>query len=464
LFYSLTPQLRANLTVNTDFAQAEVDARQVNLTRFSLLFPEKRDFFLDGTLFFDFASGDGDGGDTDILPFFSRRIGLNEKGAPQRINFGSKMTGQAGGYDIGLMQVQTGKEEGVLGENFAVMRIKRRMLRESYVGGIYTHRSTRGGVGEDARQTMGVDFRLATSTFRGSDNLSASGYLLRTTKPLDLGKNAAFGAELSYPNDPLTADFAYTEVQEHYDAAVGFARRTGFRSFNPEVSFGPRPRQHPWIRRFNFGSELLWIVDSRDNRLLTREVDLNVFQVELHSQDSMQMSVEPTFERLEEDFEIAPGVTLPAGQTYNFTRYRLEANTTSRRPLALSPEVEWGSFYSGNLLQFGLTANLRAAPGQMFAFTTEWNRASLAESRFYTRLYRVVAETQFNPRIALVNNVQYDSQSAIIGWQSRFRLIVKPGNDLYFVYIHNWVDDPLSNRTYTLDRRLSTKLLYTHRF
>ena len=93
----------------------------------------------------------------------------------------------------------------------------------------------------------------------------------------------------------------------------------------------------------------------------------------------------------------------------------------------------------------------------MFTFTNEWNRVSLAEGQFYTRLYRVIAETQFNPRIALVNNVQYDSQSAVIGWQSRFRWIVKPGNDLYFVYIHNWLDDPLVNRTYTLDRRLSSK-------
>src|SRR4029453_10401717 len=112
LFYNLTPQLRANLTVNTDFAQAEVDARQLNLTRFSLQFPEKRDFFLDGANFFDFASnggGGGGGGGGDLMPFFSRRIGLDERGTPQRINFGSKLTGQAGAYDIGVLQVQTGK-------------------------------------------------------------------------------------------------------------------------------------------------------------------------------------------------------------------------------------------------------------------------------------------------------------------------------------------------------------------
>ena len=100
----------------------------------------------------------------------------------------------------------------------------------------------------------------------------------------------------------------------------------------------------------------------------------------------------------------------------------------------------------------------------MFTFTSEWNRVSLAEGEFSTKLYRVIAETQLNPRISLVNNVQYDTQSAVIGWQSRFRWIVRPGSDFYFVYIHNWLDDPLTGRAYTLDRRLSTKALYTHRF
>lgn len=463
LFYNLTPQLRANLTVNTDFAQAEVDARQVNLTRFSLLFPEKRDFFLDGTLFFDFASGGGGGGSDDLIPFFSRRIGLDERGTPQRINFGSKLTGQAGAYDIGVLQVQTGEEEGIPGEDFAVMRIKRRMLRESYLGGLYTLRHPRGG-GIDTRQTIGVDFRLATAAFLGSENLSASGYLLNTTNPLDSGKNSAFGAELSYPNDPLNGQVKYAEIQENYDAAVGFTRRTGFRNINPRVTFSPRPRQHPWIRRFNFGGDVGWFLDPRDNRLLTREVDVTAFQVDLHTQDSMQFHVVPTYELLEENFRIAPGVTLPVGQRYSFTRYRVQGSTSSRRQLSLSPEIEWGSFYSGDLRRLTLTTNLRAAPGQMFTFTSEWNRVSLAEGQFDTRLYRVIAETQFNPRIALVNNVQYESQSAVIGWQSRFRWIIKPGNDLYFVYIHNWLDDPLVNRRYTLDRRLSSKILYTHRF
>ena len=464
-FYNLTPSLRANLTLNTDFAQAEVDERQVNLTRFSLLFPEKRDFFLDGSLFFDFASAGGE----SLIPFQSRRIGLDENNTPQRINFGGKLTGQAGAFDIGVLQVQTAdetddREDGSPGEDFTVIRLKRRVFRESYFGGIYTLRDTRGA-GDARRQTMGLDFRLATSTFRGSDNLGLTGYFLRTTDPLGAdGRNSAFGAELDYPNDPLSMAVGYQEIQENYDAAIGFTRRTGFRNVNQTIEFSPRPSRHPWIRVFNFGATTDWFLDPVDNSLLTRETDFTAIGIETHRQDSVEFHVLPTYERLERDFRIAPGVTLPAGSEYGFTRFRIQGETTSRRPVAFSPQLEWGEFFSGTRLTIANAVEYRAAPGHMFTFTNEWNRVSLAEGQFYTKLYRFIAETQFNPRISLVNNIQYDTQSNVIGWQSRFRWIVTPGSDLYFVYVHNWVDDPVRGETYTLDRRLSSKVLYTYRF
>ena len=475
LFYNITPSLRTNLTVNTDFAQTQVDARQTNLTRFSLLFPEQRDFFLDGSLFFNFETGVGGGGGgagrgggQTLIPFQSRRIGLDDENTPQRINFGGKLTGQVGALDIGVLQVQTGDETdeeagGSLGEDFTVVRLKRRMFRESHLGALYTLRHTRGGAVDD-RQTIGVDLRLATSTFRGSDNLSATAYFLRTANPLDtIGKNSAFGAVLAYPNDPLDLRIGFQEVQENYEAAVGFTRRTGFRHIKPQVRFSPRPRQHPWIRRFNFGAAMNWFLEPVDNRLLTREIDITAIEIDTHSQDSIQFHLLPTYELLEEDFTIAPDVTLRTGQEYGFTRFRVAGRTAARRPLSVSPQVEWGEFFSGDRLRLNTTVNVRAAPGHFYTFTHEWNRVSLAEGAFTTTLYRAIAETQFNPRISLVNNVQYDTQSAIIGWQARFRWIVTPGSDLYIVYIHNWLDDPVTGQTYTLDRRLSSKVLYTHR-
>ncbi|MGE3842131.1 MAG: DUF5916 domain-containing protein [Vicinamibacterales bacterium] len=468
VFYNVTPGLRATLTFNTDFAQAEVDQRQVNLTRFSLFFPEKRDFFLDGSLFFDFADGQSGGGGgggppVELTPFFSRRIGLGARGQPQPINFGAKVTGQVGAFDVGLLQVQTRADGSLSGEDFTVLRAKRRMLRQSYVGAIYTRRSARDAAVDD-RQTVGLDFGLGTSTLMGSQNLQLSGFLLHATNPSASGRNNAFGLELDFPNDPWDAQMEYREVQENYDAAVGFTNRTGFRQYNPRLSFSPRPDDHPWIRSFSFEANMDWFVSPHSNTTLTREIEFTPFEIDLHSQDTVGFSVIPSYERLEEDFEISDGVTLPVGTDYHFTRYKVEGETANRRMVAVSPSIEWGSFYSGRRTEVAMELEIRVRPGLKFTAVSEWNRISLAEGRFSTRLFRGVAETLFGPWLSLVNNVQYDSQSAELGWQSRFRWILKPGNDLYLVYIHNWVDDPLERRFRTLDRRGSSKVLYTHRF
>jgi hypothetical protein len=172
----------------------------------------------------------------------------------------------------------------------------------------------------------------------------------------------------------------------------------------------------------------------------------------------------PTYERLDEDFDIAPDVTLPVGREYRFTRYRVQARTARRRVITVEPQVEWGDFYSGDRLELTLDVDVRARPGVMFFLSSEWNRVSLTEGQFYTKLFRGISELQFNPWMSLVNNVQYDTQSRALGWQSRFRWIVRPGSDLYVVYLHNWLDDPVNRRFSTLDRRAASKVLYTYRF
>ena len=197
LFYNFTPSLRGNLTLNTDFAQTEVDQRLVNLTRFPLRFQEKRDFFLDGSGYFDFASNEvrsfrrGGGfrpsGVPRTEPFFSRRIGLGPDGVPQAIDVGGKLTGQMGAQDIGFVHVRTGAQttslgESAAGEDFTVFRLKRRVFTQSYVGSFFTRRAARVEGASDLF-TSGIDFRLATSAFRGSENLSVAGYLLGSTSP-----------------------------------------------------------------------------------------------------------------------------------------------------------------------------------------------------------------------------------------------------------------------------------------
>ena len=130
----------------------------------------------------------------------------------------------------------------------------------------------------------------------------------------------------------------------------------------------------------------------------------------------------------------------------------------------MTPIYEFGSFYDGTRLRTALDLNVRIRPGVIIYTSTEWNRVELVEGKFETRLFRIIPELQFSPWISWVNNVQYDTQSAVVGWQSRFRWILKPGNDIYVVYTHNWLDDPLQQRIYTLDRRVASKVLYTQRF
>lgn len=475
LFYNVTPSLRAVLTVNTDFAETEVDQRLVNLTRFPLFFPEKRTFFLDGATFFDFYRGGGGGGGpggggggggggfaaSPVRPFFSRRVGLRD-GQPQPIDVGAKLTGQIGRQDVGLLFVRTRDTDDQIGEDFAVMRLKRRFWSQSYVAGIYTGRHARSG---DAPidGTAGLDVRLATSRFRGRQNLEFDAFLLWTRDRLGMGDNLAYGTRIGFPNEPWSGNLSYEVVGANHHPTLGFVSRTGYKNLNPRFAFQPRPANHRWIRRFDFTLDSNLLVDRHD-RWLTRDIDWQVIRVETHSQDGIGFNVQPQYERLEEDFEIADGVVLPAGEDYQFTRYRVGFNTANRRPVSVRGGYEWGGFFSGTRREVTANIGLRPRPGIRVQFEHERNEITLAEGGFVTRLYRLISDTQFNPWMFVVANVQFDTVSKVLGWQTRLRWTLTPGNDVFVVYTHNWIDDDRLSRFRTLDRRGAAKVVYTHRF
>ena len=451
--YNITPSLRAVGTINTDFAETEVDTRRVNLTRFPLFFPEKRGFFLDGATFFDFPNN----------AFFSRRIGLTG-GQPQRIIGGGKVTGQAGRQDVGLLYVRTGEDQGAIGENFLVARVRRRTLQQSYFGALYTVRDAPSDT-TAAQHTAGVDFRLATSSFRKNKNLFFTGYLVgNSTVGHASGGRAAFGAMLDYPNDVIDMSMAFQEVQEQYNPAVGFTARREFRRYTPEARWNPRPVGNRLIRRFGFGAQPN-VYTNLQGGLETVDGNIQAFRMELHSGDNVEFNVSPSYEYLKDDFEISSGVVLPAGSDYRFTRYTVFGSTANKRVVSIQPRVEWGTFFSGERLEASLGMGVRPRPGVTLNLSYEFNDVDLAEGSFRTKLYRMVADTQFSPFMYLVNNVQYDTVSRILGWQSRFRWIITPGNDIFIVYTQNWLDpsDPAFGFR-TLDRRGATKAVYTKRF
>ncbi len=455
LFYKLTPQLQANLTINTDFAQTEVDDRQVNLTRFPLFFPEKRDFFLEGAGDFDFTRE----GSRTISAFFSRRIGLNN-GRPQKIDYGVKLSGQAAGFNLGALQVRTAEEPGIAGEDFTVIRPKRQFFTQSYAGIIYTRRALRDSNAPD-RHTIGADFQLATARFRGDKNLQFNAYYAKTHNGDGKDKNAAYGLRLVFPNEPWSARIWMNAAQENFDPAAGFVQRTDYRHIQPVTTYTVRPSDHRWIRRMSLRMFAALITDG-DGRWAERNYPLQ-FNMDFHTGDRMNITVvRTTFERLQRDFRITPDVTLPTGNIYRYTRYEWGFNTAPRRSVSGSASATVGSFYSGTRREIEVGLNIRPRRGIVASLNSSFNRLELDEGNFSTKILRAVVDTQFNPFISISNNVQYDTLSRLLVWQFRFRWILDPGNDVYVVWLSNWLDtgEELINQ----DRSAAAKLVYTHRF
>lgn len=470
-FYNVTPALKANFTVNTDFAETEVDERRTNLTRFPLFFPEKREFFLDGANFFEFPGGDDS-------PFFSRRIGLNA-GEPQPIVYGAKLVGQVGRQDIGFLQVSTRddtflrNDEPVLlkGEDFTVARVRHRFGSQSSAGVLYTRRAARDSI-VDPRHTAGADITIATPDFLGESTFDSGAWYVHTSKPRFIdedgetapdGPGDAFGAHASVDRDPYSAQIRFREVQNAYDPAVGFTRRRAYRNWTPEISWAPRFEDHPWLRGIEMNAEIDLNLDL-ENNLVDRQLQFAPMEVEFHSGDRIEFQLFKQTEHLPEDFEIDDGIILPAGSHHDWWRYQITYDGSDRRKLTGRAEYSFGDFWNGERRELNLDLILRPRPGIFIQLAGEFNDVTLPQGSFKTKLYRVDARTQFNPWISLSNNVQYDSESGEAGWQLRFRWIQKPGNDVFFIWTQNWRDTESGRSFSALDRRGAAKIVRTFRF
>ena len=305
--------------------------------------------------------------------------------------------------------------------------------------------------------TINAEFEIS------DEGYEVNAWFLRASRPDGPGGSTAFGGTFDYPNDLWSARYETTHVEGDFDPAVGFIRRRNYRRYAPMVQFGPRPADHRYIRQIRFNVTFDLMTDF-GNDLITRDIDATLLGINFHSQDYVAVGATRRRERLDYAFDISPDITLPLGAVYDFTRYRVFIQTANRRTLAVAARVEAGEFYSGSRPQQQVNLTVRARPGLIVYVVGEWNAVTLPEGNFTTRLYRLIGETQFSPFISLVNDVQYDTQSSVLGWQARFRWIVTPGNDVYVVYTHNWLEEPFLDRFATLDRRAASKVLYAYRF
>jgi hypothetical protein len=455
VFKNLTPNLNASLTLNTDFAETEVDARQVNLTRFELFLPEKRAFFLEGAGVYDVA-GLGSQNE-DLIPFFSRSVGLlNGQEAP--ILVGAKLSGRVSDTNVGFLDVQTRRSDdaGSDGQNLLAARVSRNLFEQSWVGGIFTRGNP---TGEGDNTLVGADVRLATSRFRSGKNLSLDLYAFRTDDAATGKVDYAGGFKLDYPNDRWDVSLSGKQIGTDFRAALGFVPRAGVRIYRVFAAFQPRP-ERLGIRRFFFELEPT-MVTNLANRVESWRVFTAPFNCRTQSGEHLEWNVIPQYEHLREPFEIAAGTLIPSG-AYRWTRYRAELNTAPRRPWVVDLALWWGGFYDGRLrtLEAGLT--LKPSSHLSVALRMERNEVALPEGAFVTRILSARGDWNFSPKLAWSNLVQYDSESRILGAQSRFRWTLKPGNDLFVVANRGFFRREDGDYVPRFDRG-SAKLQYTIR-
>ena len=440
LKYGITANVTADLTYNTDFAQVEVDERQVNLTRFSLSFPEKREFFLEGQGLFDFGRGrrggggggggrgfGGGGGGAAPQVFYSRRIGLTD-GEAVPILGGGRVTGKAGRLGFGLMNVQTERLRGVTPEtNFSVVRVKQDVLRRSFIGALFTNRSRSAQV-DGANQVYGVD-----GNFAFGQSVAFGGFYSQSRTSGLNAENESYLGRANFAGDKYGVDGEYLVVGENFNPEVGLVRRDNFRRFSTSARFSPRPRSIESIRqfRFNAGYER---IESLDLTVLETEIWTGRFNIELENSDQIGVRGAFNFERLDEPLDVSSTVSVPVGD-YDFNSVTFQYNFGGQRRVSGFASLEIGEFYDGTITSIGYQRG-RISVLNQFSLepSISFNDVKLPAGDFTTTLVGLRADYAFTPLMFIGGLIQYDSDSDSFSSNLRGRWEWAPGSEFFAVY------------------------------
>jgi len=395
----ITTDITAQLTINTDFAETEVDSRQTNLTRFPIQYPEKRQFFLEGADIYDFGLGLG----RSIVPFYSRRIGLYE-GNEVPIIAGGKINGKVKNTHFGSLITQTGEVDTLApGSTMGIVRIKQNILKESSFGMI----ATMGDPGARGQAwTSGMDFTYQTSSFGNNKNFMVGAWgMLNNREGLE-GDKTAIGIKIDYPNDLFDWFVQYRRIGDAFDPSLGFISRKAFNSYVGKVDFMPRP-ENSFIRQHRFQLSTSLYTDL-GNHWESYRVFLAPLNASLESGDRIEFNVVPTGEYLKDSFEISDGVTIEQGG-YHWMRYRVEASTASKRAINGMATYWFGDFYEGKLDQIDLRMNWRVMSILVLEFMYENNIGRIPAGNFNKELVSVRTALNISSDMNISLFVQYDN-------------------------------------------------------
>jgi hypothetical protein len=419
--YSLTPSLTLDTTYRTDFAQVEADQQQVNLTRFNLFFPEKREFFLENANVFSFGPGG------NLVPFFSRRIGLNAAGTPVPVLVGARTSGRVvNNLNVGVLAMRTDRVGTTTpANNYVIGRARRNFLTNSWVGALGTRRDS--SISGDYNNVYGGDAHFQFY----DDRLEFDGYLLRSDTPEKPDQNLARRFQTAWRGEELNASVEYNAVQPNFNPEVGFVRRDDMSQYTGDFSWAPR-LEHPTIQNLNFGTTVDYYERASIDGIETRVHEATA-GVRFNNNGSTNFTATRTFERLFEPFEIRDGIFIPSGD-YQYAGYAGNVNIGNGRQITGNATVGWGEFWNGR--NKSVSGAIGWRPEYHFSFDANYSRnhVTLPNGEFTTNLIGTRLLYAFTPLAFFNAFLQYNADTRQVSSNIRFNLMYRPLSDLYLVY------------------------------
>ena len=422
LFYDLTTSLKATFTYNTDFAETEVDQQRVNLTRFPLFYPEKRDFFLEGADLFSFG-----GIPKSPLAFHSRKIGLSSNGSKIGINAGAKLTGRVGPLGIGVLGMGLDEFENLDSDEVFVGRFTYDLFEESKVGTIFTHGDPQSNLNN---QLAGVDLNLRSSNWWNEQSVSWHGFYM-TSDDENENSDDVIGTHFTFPNYPFRASGHWVRTGDNFNPALGFVRRRGGESTGFGFTYYFEQPENELLEDISTGVEYDRY-ELLDGRTDSEELELKLIEVRTMAGDSIEFELELEREILRESFEVVDTVVIPSDE-YRGIDFELEFSSSSNRPLFGEVEIAYGDFYHGSSIRTELDLSWR--PSKYFQLDSEagMTLVDLPGEEFEVLTSSVGLRITPTTRFSFNSITQFDNQSKTIGINNRVRYILKPGCDLFLV-------------------------------
>ena len=439
LKYGVTAGLNLDVTVNTDFAQAEVDDERINLTRFPLFFPEKREFFLENAGQFNIGAVSIVGRTADL--FFSRRIGLTPTGDQVPILAGARLTGKIGRNNIALMDIQTDEAFGKKGDNFFVARYSRDVMGRSKIGGMVINKETIGGT--HFNRTFAADMTLVPK-----ENLTIQGFLSKTDTPGMTGEDLGSSLHVAYLDRNWNVYGSYLDLGDNFNPEVGFVPRNGIRT--SKVHFEPTPRPGRLGIRILQPMINLTHTTDQNNRLVTRRIHY-MLGMGFESGASAVLMYNASFERLDKPFAVAKDVVIPVGD-YDFGDWRFMYNTDPSRRVYATMTYSPQTFFDGTRTDVDLKLGIRLGSRLSTEGQYVQNKVDLPAGDFKLRVGALKIDYALSPVMTLRTITQYNSLTKQWSTSARFNYIYRPGSDIYLVF------DELSQDWYSRDHGLGTGL------